>query len=130
MVHRLSPAAEAELDEIWWYIAEQSGSVEAAKSVVASITERFSLLATFPHLGRIRNDLRPGMRGFTVGDYVILYSIKGEDVLILHVITVDAISQRCSPPRFGPVVATLSQLAVVIAGRGGVDERGVADPRQ
>jgi hypothetical protein len=30
----------------------------------------------------------------------------------------------------GPVVATLSQLAVVIAGSGGVDERAVADPQQ
>ena len=68
MVYRLSLVAEAELDEIWWYIAEQSGSVEAAKSVVASITERFSLLATFPHLGRARDDLRPALRGFTVGD--------------------------------------------------------------
>ena len=86
MVYRLSLEAEAELDEIWWYIAEQSGSVEAARSVVASITERVSLLATFPHLGRTRDDLRPGLRGFTVGDYVILYRIEGEDVLILHVI--------------------------------------------
>ena len=85
-VHRLSLAAEAELDQIWWYIAEQSGSVEAAKSVVASTTERFSLLATFPHLGRTRDDLRPGLRGLPVGDYVILYRINGEDVLILHVI--------------------------------------------
>ena len=53
---------------------------------MASITERFSLLASFPHLGRTRDDLRPGLRGFTVGDYVILYRIEGEDVLILHVI--------------------------------------------
>jgi toxin ParE1/3/4 len=79
MVYRLSLEAEAELDEIWWYIAEQSGSVEAARSVVASITERVSLLATFPHLGRTRDDLRPGLRGFTVGDYVILYRIEGDD---------------------------------------------------
>jgi hypothetical protein len=41
MVHRLSLAAEAELDQIWWYIAEQSGSVEAAKSVVASARSGF-----------------------------------------------------------------------------------------
>ena len=82
MAHRLSPEAEAELDEIWWYVVERSGSVGAAKSVVASITERFSLLASFPNLGRPRDDLRPGLRGFVVGDYVILYRIDAEDVAI------------------------------------------------
>jgi toxin ParE1/3/4 len=53
---------------------------------VASITERFSLLAAFPYAGRARGDLRPGLRSFSVGDYVILYRIEREDVVILPVI--------------------------------------------
>ena len=32
---RLSPEAEAELDEIWLYIARESGSIEVATRVVA-----------------------------------------------------------------------------------------------
>jgi hypothetical protein len=28
MAHRLSPEAEAELNEIWWYIAQESGSAD------------------------------------------------------------------------------------------------------
>ncbi len=86
MAHRLSPEAEAELDGIWWFIVQSGGSVDVAKRVVGSITERFHLLAAFPHLGRARDELRPGLRGFTVGDYVIFYKIEGVDVPILHVV--------------------------------------------
>ena len=50
-----------------------------------SITDRFFLLATHPHLGRRRDeDLRPGLRSFPVGEYVIVYRVEGEDVLILR----------------------------------------------
>ena len=87
MAHRLAPKAEAELDEIWYYTATESSSIEIADRVVDSITDRFFLLATYPHIGRRRDeDLRPGLRSFPVGEYVIIYRVEGEDVLILHVI--------------------------------------------
>jgi len=87
MAHRLAPEAEAELDDIWYYIVKESHSIETADRVVDSINDRFFLLATYPHIGRRRDeDLRPGLRTFPVGEYVIIYRVEGEDVLILHVI--------------------------------------------
>ena len=87
MAHRLAPQADAELDEIWYYIARESHSIDIADRVIDSITDRFFLLSTFPHVGRRRDeDLRPGLRSFTVGEYVIIYRVEDEDVLILHVI--------------------------------------------
>ncbi len=87
MAHRVAPHAEAELDGIWYYTAKESGSIEIADRVVDSITERFFLLSRYPHIGRRRDeDLRPGLRSFPAGEYVILYRVEGEDVLILHVI--------------------------------------------
>jgi toxin ParE1/3/4 len=87
MAHRLSPQAEAELDEIWYYIASESGNADIADRFINTLTERFYLLAITPYMGRRRDhDLRPGMRSFTVGEYVILYRIDEEDVLILHVV--------------------------------------------
>jgi len=87
MAHRVAPQAEAELDGIWYYVANKSGSIEIADRLIDSITERFLLLSRNPHLGRRRDEeLRPGLRSFTVGEYIILYRIKGEDVLILHVV--------------------------------------------
>ena len=87
MAHRVAPQAEAELDGIWYYVANKSGSIEIADRLIDSITERFLLLSRNPHLGRRRDEeLRPGLRSFTVGEYIILYRIKGEDVLILHLV--------------------------------------------
>ncbi len=80
---QLTAEQEARLADI----AKESQSVEIADRVVDSITDRFSLLATHPHIGRHRDDdLRPGLRSFSVGDYVIIYRVENEDVLILHVI--------------------------------------------
>jgi plasmid stabilization system protein ParE len=45
MPHRLAPEVETELDDIWRYIAAESGSVEIADRVIDSITDRFFLLA-------------------------------------------------------------------------------------
>ncbi len=87
MAHRIAPRAEAELDGIWYYIAKESGSTEIADRVVDSLTERFFLLARYPHIGRRRDeDLRPGLRSFPAGEYIIIYRVEDEDVLILHVI--------------------------------------------
>jgi plasmid stabilization system protein ParE len=55
MAHRLALAAEAALDDIWYYIAKESESFEIADGVVDSITDRFFLLATHPHIGRRRD---------------------------------------------------------------------------
>jgi toxin ParE1/3/4 len=86
MAHRVAPEAEAELDNIWYYVAKESGSIEIAGRLIDSITERFYLLASHPHIGRQRDeDLRPGLRSFPVGEFVIVYRIEEQDVLILHV---------------------------------------------
>jgi toxin ParE1/3/4 len=87
MAHRVAPQAEAELDGIWYYVANESGSIEIADRLIDSITERFLLLSRNPRLGRRRDEeLRPGLRSFPAGEYIILYRIEVEDVLILHVI--------------------------------------------
>jgi plasmid stabilization system protein ParE len=88
MAHRLAPEAEAELDEIWYYIAAESNSIQIADRLIDSITDRFCLLARHPQVGRRRDkDLRPGLRSFPAGEYVIIYSVDdAQEVLILHVI--------------------------------------------
>ncbi len=44
MAHRVAPGAEAELDDIWYSIATESGSAEIADRVIDSIAERFFFL--------------------------------------------------------------------------------------
>jgi toxin ParE1/3/4 len=85
---RLSPEAEAELDEIWLYTARGSGSVDTANRVIDDITDSLWALARHPYIGRRRDhDLRPGLRTFASGPYVIVHRIaENEVVLILHIV--------------------------------------------
>ena len=87
MGHSRSPQADSDLDSIWYHVAIESGSVEIADRLIDSIAERFLLIANYPNIGRRRDvDLRPGLRSFSVGEYVIIYRQQDEDVLILRVL--------------------------------------------
>ena len=86
MAHRLAPQVVHELDDIWIYLAAESGSIEVADGIIESITDCFLLLSKYPYVGRRRFELRPGSRGFPVGQHVIFYRVDGQDVLILHVV--------------------------------------------
>ncbi len=86
MAHRLSPQARTDLDRIWDYIVTNGGSEDIANRQIDSITARFYLLTSHPRIGRARDDdLGQGMRTFPVDNYVIVYCIEGNDVLILRV---------------------------------------------
>lgn len=87
MVHRVAAEAETDLDDIWFYTAKASNSIEIANRLIDSITDTFFLLAKYPHLGRRRDqDLRPALRSFPVGTYVVIYRVERDKVLILRVI--------------------------------------------
>jgi toxin ParE1/3/4 len=86
MAYRLAPQAEADLEDIAFYIFLESGNIEVADRVIQSIAERFDLLDAYPHAGRVRDDLRPGIRGFPVAEYVVLYRVEGADVVIVRVV--------------------------------------------
>ena len=86
---RVSPEAESDLDDIWLYVAQASGSVETASRVIDNITDRIWLLAQHPFLGRRRDeDLMPGVRSVVAGEYVVLHRVEngGSRVVILHVL--------------------------------------------
>jgi toxin ParE1/3/4 len=87
MGHHRAPQADADLDSIWHYVASKSGSVDVADRIIDSLTDRFFLLASLPYIGRARDsDLRPGLRSFPVGEYIIVYRIQEDEVLILRVV--------------------------------------------
>jgi len=87
MPHRVAPQATADLDGIWYYVAKESGSIEIANHLIDSITDRFFLLSSYPYLGRVRdNEFGIGSRSFPVGEYVIVYCVENDEVLILRVV--------------------------------------------
>ena len=79
------PHAEADILEIWGYIAEDS--VVAADRWVDKLDEKFALWATQPMMGRARDELSPGIRSLAFGRYVVFFQPlpDGMDVVrVLH----------------------------------------------
>lgn len=60
----LTPEAERQLNEIDDWIAA-SASAEVARHFVSAILDHTDSIATFPFVGRAREDVRPGMRTTT-----------------------------------------------------------------
>lgn len=87
MAHRVAPRAEADLDDIWLYVAKESGGIDIANRLIDAITDRFFTLARFPYIGRSREeDFGPGYRSLAVGEHVIVYCVVNDDALILRVV--------------------------------------------
>lgn len=80
----LLPLAEADLDAIWLYIAQEN--LSAADCVIDEIWERCRLLAVFPGMGQARSDLAAGLRASPVETYVIFYRPVDEDIEIVRIL--------------------------------------------
>jgi len=58
----------------------------AAERWLDTIDEKCRLLAQMPGVGRKRDDLAPGLRGFPVGNYIIFYRAVQEGIQVIRVL--------------------------------------------
>jgi toxin ParE1/3/4 len=68
---RLTEQAEADLDDLWAYIA--ADNPDAADRMVDAVLESSRMHVRFPGMGQNRDELRPGLRCFVVSPYVVFY---------------------------------------------------------
>jgi toxin ParE1/3/4 len=83
--YRLTDEARQDLDEVWFYIAEDNPP--AADRLLDTLYEKFLLLAGQPLLGRARPELGVNLRSLPVGNYVIFYRPIDDGIevaLVLH----------------------------------------------
>ncbi|MCL4205081.1 MAG: type II toxin-antitoxin system RelE/ParE family toxin [Pirellulaceae bacterium] len=66
-----SPQSLDDLKEVLVFVARDRP--QAARQLVQRLKEKCRFLATTPFAGTSRNDLSPGLRAFTVGNYVIYF---------------------------------------------------------
>ena len=92
--YRVSDAARSDLDEIWFYIAQDNP--DAADKFIRALVSRFPMLASMPELGRRREELSPRLRSFPVGNYIIFYRPMDNGVEIARVLH----GARDFPPLF------------------------------
>ena len=78
------PQAEADILEIWGYIAEDS--VVEADRWVDRLDEKFSLWATQPMMGRGRDELTPGIRSLVFGRYVVFFEPLPDGIDVVRVL--------------------------------------------
>jgi len=84
----VSPSARDELDAIWDHIGIEHSSPDAADRLVDKFFDIFTLLAAQPLIGERchRFDhLVPGLRQFSVGNYVIYYIPEDIGIRIGHI---------------------------------------------
>lgn len=78
------PQAEADLVEIWVYIAEDN--LIAADSLLDLIDEKLKTLADTPLMGRARDEILSGILSFAVGNYVIFYRPTDGGIEVVRVL--------------------------------------------
>jgi len=78
------PQAQADLDDIWWYIAQDNP--DNADRFLGEIEQRFRALSQFPRMGANRDELMPLLRSFAVGNYVVFYLPVEDGIEIVRVL--------------------------------------------
>lgn len=80
----LSPAAAQDLAEIEAYIAsERPGAVDG---VLDALEAACQLVADYPGVGRVRDEIDEGVMSFPVGSYVLFYNADGDSVGIARIL--------------------------------------------
>jgi toxin ParE1/3/4 len=72
------------VQQIWVYIAERN--YPAAGALLAKINATLKILADNPYVGEAEDDLRPGSRRFTVGNYALYFEPIEDGIRLLRVV--------------------------------------------
>jgi toxin ParE1/3/4 len=78
------PQAEADLIEIWIYIAQDSPT--SADKLLDEIDEKSQMLAASPFIGKARDELGPNIRSFPAGNYVLFFRPIVDGIEIIRVL--------------------------------------------
>ena len=83
----LSPAAQADLEQIWDYTHDRWG-VDQAEDYLRELQRAINRTAANPRIGRACDEIRPGYRKLAAGSHTLFYRVTGEDLIdivrILH----------------------------------------------
>ena len=84
---KLSAIADADLADIWDYVARKSYDTQVADNVVAEILSQISWTAENPHTGHRREDLtNRGFRFVKAYEYLIVYEFDEAQLSVVAII--------------------------------------------
>ncbi|WP_137156252.1 type II toxin-antitoxin system RelE/ParE family toxin [Rhizobium sp. FKL33] len=80
----LSPKAEDDLREIWLSIAVHNEA--AADKLILRMFTKMELASDHPHIGPQKAELGEKTRFLTVGDYIILYEPRDDEIFVASIV--------------------------------------------
>lgn len=83
--YQFSQDAINDLNEICNYIAQNNP--RSASNLFDAIRQKCKLVSNFPNIGKRYEQVRPNLRGFLVGDYIIFYYIHNDGIFILRIVS-------------------------------------------
>lgn len=82
----ITPAANADINEIWQYIAQDNP--RAADRVELQLHKTMQTLSQFPGMGHTRDDIDdPALRFHRVHSYLIVYRYQSKPIEVIRVIS-------------------------------------------
>ncbi len=82
--HHITTPAEKDVLDIWLYIAQDNPA--AADRMVDRFTEAYELLAKNPDMGQKLDQYRPGLRAWSMGNYLVYFRKTFNDIEIYRVL--------------------------------------------
>jgi toxin ParE1/3/4 len=82
--YKISQLAEQDLEDIWVYLA-QNNQIAADKQI-ANILNRLPMLAQFPDIGQVRDDLGEKLRSFPVKPYIVFYIQLDDGIEVVRIL--------------------------------------------
>jgi toxin ParE1/3/4 len=80
-----SPEALNDRESIWHYYVRLAGR-HTAEKVLREIAEVIALIEDHPFAGRVRNEVRPGLRSFAAAPHVIFYRVINDTPEIVRLL--------------------------------------------
>jgi toxin ParE1/3/4 len=81
---QISQPAKDDLADIWEFIAEHDEL--AADRYIDHLRLRARELVRYPHLGRIRREIHPGIRSLLSRNHLIFYRVKKTSIQVLRIL--------------------------------------------
>jgi toxin ParE1/3/4 len=82
---RVSAKAQCDLEEIWRYTLE-TWSEDQADLYVGQVRAAMELLTRNPGLSRAADDIRPGLRKYTVGSHILFVRLDTSSIRLVRVL--------------------------------------------
>jgi toxin ParE1/3/4 len=80
-----SSEAVADINRLWDYYAEVAGR-STADRILREIVKTVAVIDDFPLGGRMRDDIRPGLRSLAVAPQIVFYRFKDDRPEIVRVL--------------------------------------------